>query len=269
MGELLMIWSTNRHWHHGWMARAGLACLGAGGILVSGCTAPLTADLNKPANKSQQVAKSSGSSAKKKSSQKVASKEVAGKARVSDLDDGTQDRILAQRARSKPVAASRPASQPRAQQSQLASASTASQQPPVIRPKGSNDDAKTVAAKPRKPSATTTAAARASSEFAAENLRGNSSIKQTAGNRPLPSIAKNMTVESKRRATEQSSPTFEVADAGAAIASNHERRRADRLMERAHERYRSGYPEEALRLASVAVELEKSGQAVYRLGDER
>jgi hypothetical protein len=40
-------------------------------------------------------------------------------------------------------------------------------------------------------------------------------------------------------------------------------------MERAHERYRGGYPEEALRLASVAFELEKSGQAVYRRGEER
>jgi hypothetical protein len=40
-------------------------------------------------------------------------------------------------------------------------------------------------------------------------------------------------------------------------------------MERAHDYARSGYPEEAMRLASVAAELEKSGQAAYRKGEER
>jgi hypothetical protein len=51
--------------------------------------------------------------------------------------------------------------------------------------------------------------------------------------------------------------------------SAHERRRADQLMQRAYAMYRSGYPEEALRLASVAVELEKSQQATYKRGEER
>jgi hypothetical protein len=52
-------------------------------------------------------------------------------------------------------------------------------------------------------------------------------------------------------------------------ASNHERRRADRLMQRAYEMYESGYREEALRLASVAAELEFSQLAVYKQGEER
>src|SRR5262249_54463406 len=52
-------------------------------------------------------------------------------------------------------------------------------------------------------------------------------------------------------------------------ASNHERRRADRLMQRAYAMYPSGYREEALRLASVAAELEHSQLAVYRRGEER
>ncbi len=51
--------------------------------------------------------------------------------------------------------------------------------------------------------------------------------------------------------------------------SNHERQRADVLMERAYAMYRSGYPDEALRLASVAAELEKTKQATYRKGEER
>jgi hypothetical protein len=51
--------------------------------------------------------------------------------------------------------------------------------------------------------------------------------------------------------------------------SNHERQRANVLMERAYAMYRSGYPDEALRLASVAAELEKTRQAAYRKGEER
>ncbi|MBI3861494.1 MAG: hypothetical protein HY290_06330 [Planctomycetia bacterium] len=51
--------------------------------------------------------------------------------------------------------------------------------------------------------------------------------------------------------------------------SNHERQRANVLMERAYGMYRSGFPEEALRLASVAAELEKSRLAIYRKGEER
>jgi hypothetical protein len=51
--------------------------------------------------------------------------------------------------------------------------------------------------------------------------------------------------------------------------SSHERQRANVLMERAHIMCDDGYPEEALRLASVAAELEYSRQAVYRKGEER
>jgi len=58
-------------------------------------------------------------------------------------------------------------------------------------------------------------------------------------------------------------------DTARAPGSPHERRRADQLMQRAYAMYRSGYPEEALRLASVAVELEKSQQAIYGRGEER
>jgi hypothetical protein len=62
----------------------------------------------------------------------------------------------------------------------------------------------------------------------------------------------------------------EPATSGIEIsASNHERKRADRLMQRAYAMYASGYREEALRLASVAAELEFSQLAVYKQGEER
>jgi hypothetical protein len=48
-----------------------------------------------------------------------------------------------------------------------------------------------------------------------------------------------------------------------------DRRRANVLMERAHAMYDSGYREEALRLASVAAEIEKSRKAVYNQGEVR
>ena len=262
--------STQSRWQGRWIAGAGLACLGAGGFLVSGCTTPLTADLNAPSKKNQQVAKSSGSAAVKKSSQKVAAKDASGKARVSDLDGATQTRIVAQKTPSKPDESKRPVSQTRRPETQLASASTSAQEPAPSRPDGSTADANAVAAKKGKSAATQSAAVRASSEVAARTLPDNGSIKQTAGNGQSPAMAKNakQKVESKPLAEQRANPESQAADAGTTLASEHERRRADRLMERAHERYRSGYPEEARRLAFVASELEKSRQAIYQLGEE-
>jgi hypothetical protein len=62
---------------------------------------------------------------------------------------------------------------------------------------------------------------------------------------------------------------WQPENGGEPVASNHERRRADRLMQRAYTMYESGYREEALRLASVAAELEYSQLAVYKRGEER
>ncbi len=58
--------STQRRWHGGWIAGAGLACLGAASISVSGCTTPSTADLNAASKKDQQVAKTAGASAERR-----------------------------------------------------------------------------------------------------------------------------------------------------------------------------------------------------------
>lgn len=53
------------------------------------------------------------------------------------------------------------------------------------------------------------------------------------------------------------------------IASKSERARADLLMKRAHAMLDAGFREEALRLASIAADLEKSQQAIYRRSEER
>jgi hypothetical protein len=53
------------------------------------------------------------------------------------------------------------------------------------------------------------------------------------------------------------------------VATGYERQRADRLMERAQKMLSNDFPEEALRLAAVAEQLEKSKQAAYLPGEER
>lgn len=278
--------SKHRLWQRHFIAGAGFACLGAGTILVSGCTTPAAADLNAAAKQDRQVAKASKSSAAKKAAPQVAAREPSGKARVSDLDQSTSARIVAEKAPSRPDASKPAASNARPQKTQLASATIDPQAAAPKRSQAAKADANTVAAKPRVGASARSSENRTTNEVAGGTIRDKGSIKQTAGNGQSAVVARKKPAE--RRAVEtqraesgqvfaqlpkrsaarpQSSESkFAAADG---VASNHERRRSDRLMDRAHERYRSGYPEEALRLASVAFELEKSGQAVYRHGEER
>jgi hypothetical protein len=233
--------------------------------------------LNTPAKKTQQVAKTSGTSTAKQAPPKLAAKEVSGKARVSDMDDVTRNQMVAQKAPPKPDASKRPAAQVRRQESQLASASIDPQRPAASRSGVSKSDADAVATKTRKPVAIKFSTTRAPSEIAGRDLPNNDSVRQTAGTGQSALIAKRNQAELTRPAVQppepaavrQPDPQRHVGNVDTAVASSHERRRADRLMERAHERFSSGYPEEAMRLASVAVELEKSHQARYRRGEER
>lgn len=270
-----------------WFANAGLSCLVAGGISVSGCTTTATADLNAGSKKSQQVAKTSRSSTSKPTAQKIAANEPAGKARVSDLDDASGARIVAKRTPSNSNVPNRPASNAGRQDTRVASATIDPQAASAGRASVSKADANTVALQQRKAAATRAYATRGPNQVAGGVLRDNGSIKQTAGNGQSGLIAKGTTQAARADVREAARPTIQpvksekqvaaaVTTAAASnttawnsTASNHERRRADRLMERAHERYRNGYPEEALRLASVAFELEKSHSATYRRGEER
>jgi hypothetical protein len=276
--------TTNSRRQGAWFAGAGLVYLAAGSFTVSGCTTPATADLNTPAKKTQQVAKASGSSAAQKAPPKLAAKETSGKARVTDLDDAAQNQMVAQKTPARPDASIRPTSPVRRQQTQLASASVDPQAPAASRSPVAKADANAVVTKQRKSAATQKFAARVPSELADVSRPENGSIKQTAGNSQSRAIARTISTEAKSPAPQQPqrpaaelpkserralAAAIQAAEPESTLASSHERRRADRLMERAHERYSSGYPEEAMRLASVAVELEKSGQARYRRGEER
>jgi hypothetical protein len=262
--------SSYRRWHRRSIVGAGLAGLSLGGILLSGCTRSLTADLSAPAKKDQSVAKFSGSS-QKKTSQKVASKEPSGKARVSDLDNEPPGRMLARKTPPQSDASRTPDSQSGRAEAQIAStnaSSVKSQQPPTIRPGSVKPDPKAVAARRRKSTPSQTSASGSSLEVAGGAFSDSSSIKQTGGKQVAANGKKGQNKpQSEARIAPQVNP--EPQTEVAAATSNHERRRADKLMDRAHERYSNGYPEEALRLASVAYELEKSRQAVYRPGEER
>jgi hypothetical protein len=262
-----------------------LVCLAAAGsISVSGCTTPTTADLNPPAKKSPQVASASRPSTAQKAPPKLAAKDASGKARISDVNDATKSQMVAKKSPPKSDASKQPASQVRRPKTQLASATVDPQAPSSSRSRVSKADANAVAVKPRKPAAPSSSAAGDSSEVASGTFLEYGAVKQTSGNGQPALAAKKKTAESKRRApqppkpavSELPEPESEVAllapqtvSTDSVMASSHERRRADRLMAKAHESYNNGYPEEALRLASVAVELEKSRQAHYRRGEER
>jgi len=283
--------SSQRRWQKRFIAGAGLACLGAGGILVSGCTTPATAELNAASKRDQQVAKRAKSSTAKKAAPMLAAQEPSGKARVSDLDSATSAQIVAQQAPPRSEPSKRPTTQARRQETQLASASIDPQAGAAKRPGVTKADAISVAAKPRTPAVKRPSETRDASEFADATPRNSGSIRQTAGNGQAGTVARKKPSQSKpaesipveaiqtesraaladaprRPATRPQKPATKAAEADS-VASSHERRRADKLMEHAHEKYRNGYPEDSLRLASIAFELEKSGQATYRRGEQR
>lgn len=89
--------------------------------------------------------------------------------------------------------------------------------------------------------------------------------------RPLAQAAAKRPVEARRAKAPVITPSLPDSDslAGATIDNGYERQRADRLMARAHDMLSHNFREEALRLASVAYELEKSKQALYQAGEER
>ena len=275
--------STHRRRQGALISGAGLVCLAAAGsISVIGCTTPTTADLNTPAKKTQQVAKASRPVAGTKASPKLAAKDASGKARISDMDDATKSQMVAQKTPPKSDASKQPASQVRRPKTQLAAASVDPQAPSSSRSRVSKADANAVVKRQSKPVAEQKVAAGDISVAAGGTFLEYGAVKQTSGNGQPALAAKKEPAESKRRATQPPKPPAadvpepEIAVRGpqtvstdTVLASSHERRRADRLMARAHESYNNGYPEEALRLASVAVELEKSRQALYRRGEER
>ena len=250
--------STGRRRKLGWMAGAGMVCLGAGGILSSGCSTTTVSSADTPAKASQQVAGSKKPAANRKSATQVASKNAPGKVRISDLDDQQRVQMAAQISRQKATANSSPAiAAAGAGQSAFASSAPEAQQAPV-------------AAAQRRPAPPAAPRSRATTTVASRTGAG--TIRQTGGDgQSAPAIAKrpNITAPPTRPVITPRKTEWQPENGGEPVASSHERHRADRLMDRAYVMYDNGFREEALRLASVAAELETSNQAVYKPGEER
>jgi len=270
--------STERRRKLGWIAGAGLACLGAGSILTSGCSTTTVAD-HGPAKANQQVASTDKSASKKfagrrKSTKQVAKKDVPAKVRISDLDDESRVQMAARVARQKtpgqPTAVA-DGSIRRPQSTQVASA-------PVINPAasanqavGTNRTDSSIAARKQGSQAAGASRQRGVQAYAA-NTRTAGAITQTAGDGGSPPTINQRSTKSgvaTRPVITPRKTEWQPENGGEVIASNHERLRADRLMQRANSMYENGYREEALRLAFVALELEKSQQAVYKRGEQR
>ncbi len=269
-----MMGSTERRRKLGWMAGAGVVCLGAGSIFSSGCSTTTVSSVDSPAKANQQVAGSKKPATGKKSATQVASKNAPGKARISDLDDESRVQMAATIARQKAAggatATVAAAPRPRAPLADPSGAPTIS---PALaesqQPAGANAGP-AVAAQQRR--ATPTPKSRAANTIASNARTSAGNIRQTAGDgQSAPAIAKrpNITTPPSRPVITPRKTEWQPENGGEVASSNHERRRADHLMERAYTMYDNGFREEALRLASVAAELENSQQAIYKPGEER
>src|SRR5262245_5378436 len=113
-GRTEMIGSNSRIRGRGWIACTGLACLGAGGLMISGCSSAHVTDA-RAANQDQQVATTKGtaSASSKKPARQVASKNAAGKARISDLDPATRVQVAARTSQKKSTEESLASTTPR------------------------------------------------------------------------------------------------------------------------------------------------------------
>lgn len=263
------------------IAGAGWAALGLSALVAGGCSTTTVAD--KSGAKSNQVAgrtKASATKAEKAKSAKEIAKRAPGKARMSDLDDEGRSRMVAQiAARNAPPRTNPAAATPTsptvpaaavAQQTAPRRAVREGAAPPVITP-GSAGSAPNVAAAQRRAAAPATSQRR---EYvvAADARGGSGAIAQASG--------AGRSAASSRRATKSAgqAPTInpkktqwqsENGGSEPTMASSHDRARANILMQRAHLMLENGYREEALRLASIAADLETSQQAIYRRGEER
>jgi hypothetical protein len=274
---------NRRSWKHGWIPQAGVVCLGASSLLIGGCASRATvSDSRPPAKATGQVAAKSktktGTAPARKPATEVASKNPPGKARVSDVDAQARVQMAARASQRKSSAETLAAAPPRSSATSQVSATSPSSKPELAKTRKPAESRKTRQSTSAM-QASSSAAARQGSAAAEKETRvadsgrpaPDGSIKQTAAeDQSVPPTA--------RRSTTASNVDSPVVTPGKVtrvngenenLASNHERRRADRLMQRAYAMFESGYREESLRLASVALELENSKQAIYQPGEER
>jgi hypothetical protein len=266
-----MIGSTGRRWKHICIAGAGLACLGAGTIFISGCSTTTVSDTRTPAKADQQVAGTKGTAPGKpatarkakttKTAPQVAKKNVPGKVRISDLDGETRVQMAARVSQNKAQA---DASRNNAAAAPSGASTAAVANKPTQAPARSADQRQVARAPGAANAAQPQRAAAASSTppaVAAKTRTATGEIKQTSGDGQPRSGSSSRSVTTTSAARPVITPRkseWQPENGGEAVASNHERRRADRLMQRAYTMYEGGYREEALRLASVAAELPTS-----------
>jgi hypothetical protein len=271
-----MMGSTERRRKLGWMAGAGVVCLGAGSIFSSGCSTTTVSSVDSPAKANQQVAGSKKPAAGKRSATQVASKDAPGKVRISDLDDESRVQMAATIARQKTAGGASPtvaaASRPRTPLADPSGAPTISPAAAESQQPAGANAGPVVAAHQRRATPAAAPKSRAANTIASNARTSAGNIRQTAGDsQSAPAIAKrpNITAPPSRPVITPRKTEWQPENGGEVASSNHERRRADHLMERAYTMYDNGFREEALRLASVAAELENSQQAVYKPGEER
>lgn len=269
-----------------WIAEAGLVCVGLSSLCAVGCFGgsrdSLTAAAGSGSVEEQQVAtddvpgraslsdRKPAPKTRRPSSQQVAAQRARQRSAPRDADPFLADsqnrqaaarNAAAQEAVARQVAARRAAAQAY-QTAQIQAAQTQQSAPAMDRRTGG--PVAQVASQTTQPRQRTSAMAndRATVSQVAATTRINQ--------RPLAQAAAKRPVEARRAKAPVITPAIPDSDSlSATIDNGYERQRADRLMARAHDMLAHNFREEALRLASVACELEKSKQALYRAGEER
>lgn len=269
-----------------WIAEAGLVCVGLSSLCAAGCFGGSRDSLT--------AAAGSGNVEE----QQVASDEVPGRATLSDRKPASKTRrpssqqLAAQRARQRTAprdgdpfladsqnrqAAARNAAAQEAVARQVAARGAAAQayQAAQIQAAQAHQGAPAMDRRTGGPVTQVASQTSLSKQRNAATANDRATVSQVAATtrinqRPLAQAAAKRPVETRRAKAPVITPAIPDSDSlSATIDNGYERQRADRLMARAHDMHDHNFREEALRLASVAYELEKSKQALYRPGEER
>ncbi len=266
-----MIGSKALRQNRGWIAGTGLVCLSAGGIFVSGCSTATVTDAQTPAKVSPQMAGTKGATSTKKSTKQVAAVDPPAKVRVSDLGDEPQGELTAQASQKKPSPKTGNSVGPAANRRPSATEVAATKS--VERPPDEDVDWLVTAGAQRRGAPAPAAQPSAANALAAKpRSNPNGAIAQTSGSSPTSTTAAKPVAKAAAPARPVITPLktdSQLQKTTESVASIHERRRADGLMKRAYQMFDAGYPEEALRLASIAAELEATEQIKYKRGEER
>lgn len=269
-----------------WIAEAGLVCVGLSSLCAAGCFGGSRDSLTAAAGSANVE------------EQQAASDETPGRASLSDRKPATAKRrptsqqVAAQRARQRTSsrdgdpfladsqnrqAAARNAAAQEAVVRQVAARRAAAQayQAAQIQAAQAQQGAPQMDRRTGGPVTQVASHTTPSKQRTAATANNRATVSQVGATtrinqRPLAQAAAKRPVETRRAKAPVITPAIPDSDSlSATIDTGYERQRADRLMARAHDMLDHNFREEAMRLASVAYELEKSKQALYRAGEER